>query len=32
MGELSLEGEWIATWGDGLHGKFLHAFQPVEDT
>ncbi len=31
MGELSLEGEWIATWGDGLHGKFVHAFHPVED-
>jgi beta-mannosidase len=31
MGELSLEGMWMATWGDGLHGKFLHAFQPAED-
>jgi beta-mannosidase len=31
MGELSLEGEWLATWGDGLHAKFVHAFQPVED-
>ena len=31
MGELSLEGGWMATWGDGLHGKILHAFQPVAD-
>ncbi len=31
MGELSLQGEWKATWADGLHGKSAHALSPVLD-
>jgi len=31
MGEISLAGEWMVTWEDGLHGKTSHAVHPVED-
>jgi beta-mannosidase len=31
MGELSLHGEWLATWADGLHGKARHASFSIED-
>lgn len=32
MTELSLTGDWLATWGDGLHSWRRQAFQPLEDS
>jgi len=31
MGEVSLSGEWLASWTDGLHGRIGHAIHKIED-